>query len=103
MIRECEVYRANPNRMCLKYIMLIPLSCNTELPLEAKSGGKHTTAYIKHETCIELEVTHAGKRRPFRPNIYSISQDGKQVLTQFKLEDSCFRSTSIRRLEIIVP
>ena len=75
-IRKCPLYKENPNNMCLKYFMLIPLSCNTEIRLDRKYPSSGIT--IEYVDILKMKVVYAGKDRDYNPTIYK-AKKGQQV------------------------
>ena len=75
LIRETDVYKATPHLVIMNYILLIPWSCRVEDSLEY--NGHDTGIVIKQEKSLQFEVDIMGKKRVFRPTMYSITKGDK--------------------------
>ena len=73
--------------------MLIPFSCNTEIPLEGVSG-QHAIK-IEFVDAIKREWVHGEKRRVYSPSIYKATKSGEEV-TSLKGKIGDFRGSNLR-------
>lgn len=76
-IKKCPLYQNNSGIMCLKYFMLIPFSCNTEIPLEGVD--RKTGIRIEHVDSLKIVVTYAGKPRDYVPTIYKATKGQQSI------------------------
>ena len=80
-MKEHKIFKEHPGRTCLKYFMLIPFSCNTEIPLEGVS--EQHAIKIEHVDAITIELVHGEKRRVYSPSIYKATKSGQEVTSLF--------------------
>lgn len=65
-------YRQNPGKLCCKYIMLIPHSCNTEISIDCDYPDCDVT--IEFVDRLTISIVHGEKNREYNPTIYRASK-----------------------------
>ena len=69
-----KLYRQKPGKLCHKYILLIPESCNTEIPLDRLYTDCDLN--IEYVDMLTISVVYGDKKRVYNPTIYMASKRG---------------------------
>jgi hypothetical protein len=74
-LKKTKVYERCPNKVSMKYTMLLPGSC--KIYADLTSCDEENGIEIKFEEKLEFTAHHAGKPRNFSLTIYKITREGQ--------------------------